>query len=240
MAAFRSDADGPPTPPPVRRRRRRRLLAGLVGVVATIAVVVGALTMIGDFDAGGRDLPTITAEGDAGAPEGSDAPVAPPELAQLEGVDATFARLLIQVDTSERVMVGFQGELEAVLAAPGGDPAGLLDELRRVAGDAHDELLDIRPALQDRRQDPRVEAVRSSYLRHLEAWAEYLAAVEEDPGVLADEARTAPYDVAINATADEFARALEEQLPDSAARPLVEFAEGILDRGFRSTGGSEV
>ena len=225
------DVDGPPPPPHVRRRRRQRSVLGVVGVIllgaAVVAVVLARV-----------DPPPPTARDAVGAQEGSDgdAPTSL-DLDQLHGIDAVFGRLLLDVDDSERVMVGFQRDVEELVTRPEGDTSALLEEIAATAEDAHDELLEVRMRLEAPREDPRADAVRVSYLQHLDAWAEYLRALGQDPGLLADQARSAPHDVAINATADDFARQLEEQLPDTVADSVRAFADTILDRGFRQGSG---
>jgi hypothetical protein len=46
--------------------------------------------------------------------------------------------------------------------------------------------------------------------------------------------------VVINATADAFARALEEQLPADTDTSVSAYADEILDRGFRDAGDAQV
>ena len=239
MNRIEVEPDGPPLPPPVRRRRRRRRVTLVVLVVGLLlaALVVGLV----------RTIPTV---GELAPPSGtaSDPPspssppsegaVEPPDPERFEGTDAVFARLLLEVETSEQVMIGVQRDLEEVFADP--DPATSLEMVREVAERAEDDLLDVRRRLEETLDDPGPEAVRGAYLQHLDAWRRYLGAVAEDPALIADETASAPYDVEINATADEFARTLERDLPASAPKAIRDFAEAILDRGFRSSGGAEV
>ena len=239
MTSIEVTREGPPPPPHERRRRRRRRrLLALLTVGFVLAAVVAALAL---SDPGGGDTPDTTGTSGEREPSGAPEPsLDRPDVAQLAGIDAIFARLLIEVDASERVMMGFQRELAESLAAPSDGATPLLEEIRTTAEDRRDELLEVRAGLGEPLEDPRAEAVRTRYLRHLDAWSSYLRALVRDPALLTDEAASAPYDVEINATAADFARELEDQLPASTARSVRAFAEAILERGFRSQGTAEV
>jgi hypothetical protein len=167
-----------------------------------------------------------------------DPTLTPPDVATLDGLDAIYAQLLLDIDDSERTMMGFQDDVqEAVVGA--GSSVDAVAAVGEVAGVRAAELAEVREQLVDGLDDAGAEQVRRRYLEHLDSWADYLAAIEEDP-LLLIEGRGAGFTVLINATADAFARALESELP-AAIDPTVErFAEGILDRGFRGTGEAQV
>jgi len=232
--------EGPPVPPPVRRRRRRRRV--LVGLAAILVLAVPvALAVVGGLEprdpdpadqqaAGGQD-----GDQDQSDRRGTHAEVVPPDLEGLAGVDEHFARLLLEVDAAERAMIGFQDELVAALGAPepGQDLGELLARVRAVAGEGRDELLEVRDLLVEPSEDGRVEEVRAAYLLHLDAWAAYLEAVAEDPLVVLGQGGRTLHTLAINTTADAFARLLTARLPADVDPDVRRFADGILDRGFR-------
>lgn len=254
------DADGPPVPPPVRRRRRRRR-AWLIGAVVVVIGVPVGLAVATTFEDG--DAPSATAggtsDGDAeddgnegerddgddtegtGDADGEEvAPPAPLDLDALGGTDAVYGRLLVDIDASERVMVDFQDELSSAFATPAESPDALVEALQTIASTSHDELLAARDRLDDGLDVDGAEVVRERYLAHLDSWAEYMDAVAEDPGLLGGEGTGAGFTVAINATADAFARALEEELPETVDASVRAYADGLLDRGFRSSGDAQV
>jgi hypothetical protein len=163
----------------------------------------------------------------------------PPDLDPLTGVDAEYGRLLIDVDASERVMIAFQDDLGAAFRSPPTGADALRERIREVAADRQRELLEVRARLELELDDAGADGVRDRYLAHLDSWAQYMAAIEEDPSILAAET-DGGFTVAINATADAFSRALEEELGRGLDGAVERFAEAILDRGFRGFGQAEV
>jgi hypothetical protein len=178
-------------------------------------------------------------DGPSSDPDASPDPtLTPPDVDALDGLDATYAQLLIDIDASERTMIGFQEEVGEAFAAAG-SPAEAVDAVGALAGDSRDGLLEDRERLVTELEDEGAEQVRSRYLEHLDSWADYMAAIEQDP-LLLIEGRGAAFTVVINATADAFARALESDLPADVDTEVRRFAEGILDRGFRGVAEAEV
>jgi hypothetical protein len=244
------ERDGPPPPPHVRaRRQRRRTLL----IVLAVLVVVGTPVALAITSAvTGQDTPAATDDGDSGpdADDGGDAdpdlepgPEAtldPPDLAQLDGLDATYGELLIDIDASEQVMIGFQEDLAEAFGGAGGDGEALLEAVQTVANDRWQELLEVRERLSDPIDDDGAEEVRDTYVEHLDAWADYMQAIAEDPATMALDDGSSGYNVVINATADTFARTLEDRLPADIDEDVAGYANGILDRGFRSIGDSQV
>lgn len=180
-------------------------------------------------DAGGSD-------DDAGI--GRDELLEPLDLGALDGVDALYARLLTDIDASEVTMLAFQADLLAAFEGPLTGPA-LIERLSQVAEQRRQELLEVRERLQAPLDDPGAERVRGIYVDHLDAWAVYMSAVEQDPRLLA-EPSDGGYTVAINASADAFSRALEQELPADADAEVARFADELLDRGFRGFGQAQV
>jgi hypothetical protein len=202
-----------------------------------------------DDDTTGDDGAADPDDGPDGDGDGPDDPIGErpgvspsldaPDPAELSGSDAVYAGLLIDVDRSEGVMIGFQGDVADAFGAAGADD-DLIGTLRTIASERRDELLEVRSDLLDEVDDDGAELVRQRYLAHLDSWADYMDAVAADPEVLAGEGTAGGFTVVINQTADAFARALDEQLPLDADAEVQDFAEGILDRGFRSSGDAQV
>ena len=145
--------------------------------------------------------------------------------------DARLRALLTDIDTAELVMIDFNTALSEAFASPGPALTEVAAQVADSAEQAADALVALRPVFLGDRAGGAVESVRSAYLPHLDAWIEYLRALEEDPTILsvADDA----YLLLINATAVSFREAVEEALElelEPATRAL---AEEILDRGFR-------
>jgi hypothetical protein len=248
------DADGPPPPPWERKRRTRRrwLLLG-VALLLVVAVPVG-LAVAGVI--GGQEDPSLAgadddpdpggdADGEAGQGEelpGLDVdPLDAPDLDRLDGPDAVFAQLLLDIDASELTMLSFQSEVSAAFAEHAtGDVRALLQALSDAGAEGADELEAARGPLERPVGDIRAEAVREVYLAHLDSWARYMRAVEEDPALFSPDRDSSRYTLSINATADAFARSLEEQLPDDVDPEVRLMAEQLLDRGFRVSGDSDV
>lgn len=247
--------DGPPPPPFVRQRRRRRrnLLIAIV-VVAVIGTpvalaIAGGLSFSDDPEAATDEGPSASPDDgeapdeDPSNPEGprGDVDLEPLDLDQLEGLDAVYGRLLTDIDASEQAMMGFQDELAVAFQSQ--DPTdldGLLDAVTDAASRGRGALLDVRERLEEPLDDGGAEAVRESYIAHLDSWADYMAAIEDDPAVLSSDDTDSSFTVHINATADAFARAVEEHLPGDIGDDVRRFADGLLDRGFRGRGGADV
>jgi hypothetical protein len=245
------ERDGPPPPPHVRARRQRRRT--LLIVLAVLVVVGTPIALAITSAVTGQDTPAATDDdGDPGpdADDGGDAdpdlepaPEAtldPPDLAQLDGLDATYGELLIDIDASEQVMLGFQEDLAEAFGGAGGDGEALLETVQTVANDRWEELLEVRERLSDSIDDDGAEEVRDTYVEHLDAWADYMQAIAEDPATMALDDGSSGYNVMINSTADTFARTLEDRLPADIDEDVAGYANGILDRGFRSVGDSQV
>jgi hypothetical protein len=185
-------------------------------------------------------------EGGAAPGDSEDADTAPldaPDLERLDGHDLVFAQLLLDIDTSEQAMLGFQRELAELFAGHAtGDAGDLFRAISAAGGDGADRLEEARDALEQPVADVRAEAIREVYLDHLDSWLRYLRAIEEDPLIIGrDEGEaTARYTLSINATADAFARELEDQLPDDADPEVQRLVEQLLDRGFRPQGDANV
>jgi hypothetical protein len=246
------DADGPPPPPPARRRRRRRraLIAGAVIVVLGVPSGLVVVSTLGsddvpsatggddqDGDVGEAETPGPGNDGDP--PDGVEA-LDPPDLDSLGGVDAVYGRLLIDIDASEQIMMDFQDQVAAAFSTPPASSDELLEMLQGIGATGRDQLLIARDRLDDELDVDGAEEIRGRYLAHLDSWAEYMDAVSDDPGVLTGEGVSAGFTVVINATADAFARALEEELPAGADASVRAYADDLLDRGFRGSGDSQV
>ena len=178
---------------------------------------------------------------DAPEPTSPDAELDPPDPAELTGVDATYAQLLVDIDASERAMIGFQEAIVAtLLGGSAGNPDQLLEELRTTAAASADRLEQIRDDLEQPVDDDGAGEVRDRYVEHLDTWVAYIRAIEAQPRLLDPGADTDRFTLAINVSADAFSRALEAQLPDEVDAEVARFADEILERGFRSSGESQV
>lgn len=193
-------------------------------------------------DTGPDAGPDDTAPDDTGPDGGAarDQELDPPDLDTLDGVDVIYGGLLADIDASEQVMMSFQDEVRDVFGSPGAGPDDITARLQGIAADRLEDLTEVRDRLDASVDDPGAEAVRTAYVVHLDSWADYIGAVEQEPQVLAGEGADAGYTVAINATADAFARALEDELPPDVDAEVQRYAEGILDRGFRGFGQADV
>lgn len=187
-------------------------------------------------DGGADERPSADPDDEPDA--GREPTLAPPDVDALDGLDATYAELLITIDDSERTMIAFQEEVGEAFA-DAGSPGDGVAAVGVVAGLRRLQLLEVRERLVDGLDDAGAERVRSRYLEHLDSWADYLDAIEEDP-LLLIEGRGTAFTVVINATADAFSRALEGELPADIAVEVERFAEGILDRGFRGFSDAQV
>jgi hypothetical protein len=213
--------------------------------VAAVLVAVGAASTLLERD--GTPVAGSDDEADRGSSElpPDDEPTRPldaPDLGRLEGPDAVFAALLIDIDASEQAMLSFQLELQDAFRdhGLGADPDALLDALTAAGAEGADRLEAAREPLAEPVPDVRAEAVREVYLEHLDSWVRYMRAVEAEPALLAGQDDTDRYTLSINATAAAFARSLEQQLPDDVDPDVERMAEQLLDRGFRTEGGADV
>jgi hypothetical protein len=149
--------------------------------------------------------------------------------------DQELAAVLTTIDGAERRMISFQDRALAVLRD---DPEGFGDEVSAEAGDAAQDLIELREDLVLHARDggdelEGIRAIRDTYRVHLEAWIAYTEAVREDPVLLRpDNPEAEPYWADISSTANEFVRAVRTGMPDDAPTELRDRAEFILDRGF--------
>ncbi len=162
----------------------------------------------------------------------ADERITAPDLDELEGDDTRIAELLLDIDASERVMLGYQ--LDAQEAFRGEldleDPEELLDAVGAAARTALDDLEVLRARLGPSQPDPAAEQVRASYVEHLDSWVDYLTAIEDDPRVvLGDLTR---FTVHINRTGDGFVRAVDGLRESDVDDAVGGYAQRIVDRGF--------
>lgn len=245
-------AGGPSTAEvPVATRRRRRwplvlaglLLLGLAGTLVTLALTGSGddADVIADPDSG---TPGTAPEeerdgdGDARPPDRESDDLDLLDLDRLDGLDLVYGRLLTDIDASEREMIAFQTEVGEALAGATSGPEGLA-EVAEVAAAREEGLLAVRDRLAEPLDDAGAEEVRRLYVEHLDSWADFIGAVAEDPVLIFEQSESGAT-VAINRTADRFARALEDELPEAADAEVARFADGILDRGFRGFGTADV
>lgn len=195
-------------------------------------------------DGGGSQAPPPRPEPEV--PE--DERVEAPATEGLDAVDARIADLLRDIDASEGVMIAYQEAAgEAVTGAPDPEaPEAVLDELEAAARTALDDLADLRDRLTTTggdgtaSGDPDPDAaptragaaadVRDAYVGHLDAWVEFLTAIEEDPSLLLGE--TTRFTIDINRTGDDFVRAVDELVATDVDPSLGRYAEAIVARGF--------
>lgn len=178
---------------------------------------------------------------DAPEPTSPDADLDAPDPGQLSGVDATYAQLLVDIDASERTMIGFQDAIVAtLLGGSASDPEQLVAELSATAAASADRLEQIRADLEQPIDDQGADKVRDRYVEHLDTWVDYIRAIERQPRLLDPGADTDRFTLAINVSADAFSRELQAQLPAEVDAEVARFAEDILDRGFRSVAESQV
>lgn len=203
-----------------------------------------------DRDDGGTDGGETDPDdgGDGGGPGSDDGPggggldpdadLDPLDLDALDGLDLVYGQLLTDIDASEREMIDFQTDVGEALSGSTSRDDGLT-AVAAAAAERTEALGEVRDRLADPLDDPGAEEVRRLYVDHLDSWAAYIGAVAEDPLVIFEQSETGAT-VAINRTADRFARALEDELPDDADAEVARFADDILDRGFRGFGVADV
>lgn len=234
-----ASSGGPPPPPWERdRQRRRKRLLTIVAVAAVLLLGIPVvLSVIAAIEADPVEGPP-TAEEPTSPDEVEEVP--PVDVDQLDGIDAVYGQLLNDIDASERAMLGFQEDLVAALREHlDGDVDRLLEEITAAAATRQRELVQIRGRMEDRLDDPGAERVREVYVDHLDSWVRYMAAVEQDPALISPQVDDSLYTLAINTTADDFARTLREELPDDIDEDVRALAEMILLRGFDSVGGPD-
>lgn len=234
----------PPTPFERRRRHRRRLVASM----AAFALVVSGIVLVAVTrglpqdapDAAGDDgaatAPTPVPEDEEGGGGDRASELERPDLDGLDGADLALARVLVEVDESELVMLRYDDELFALFSSPDAtaeDLGPLLADVSAAARRGEEALGEIALRLRDPLDDEAAEAVRAAYLPHLEAWRTSMANVAAQPSRLLVEGAGDADTLDINVTADAFRRALEAVLAGDVDRDVATFGEGILDRGFR-------
>jgi hypothetical protein len=215
--------------------------AAIAGGVLALAIPVGIGVAAMSSFADGLSLTTPSDEGRAGGDrpaERGEVEVVVPDLDDLEGTDAELAGILVDIDRAEQQMLVTQEEVAAILAeaalggaeAPAGD---LAERLADAAGEGQRELQEIRQDLTAASLgDAEVREIRDVYLAHLDAWVRYFVAAEEEPGLLAGGGGDEAFLLAINTTADRFARTIRQDLPDGLDERVEEFAGQIVERGF--------
>jgi hypothetical protein len=212
-----------------------------LAIAGTVARSDGEVAGDGDGD---RPAGEVAPEDDGSALDPPDAraeSLEAPDLDRLAGPDAIFAELLLDIDASELAMLGFQDEISAAFRDHSGqDATELLLALSAAGASSADELEAAREVLEQPVADVRAEAVREVYLDHLDSWLRYMQAVADDPTIFAPERDSARYTLSINASAEAFARSLEDQLPDDVDPEVALMAEQLLDRGFRPSGDADV
>lgn len=206
----------------------------MVVVVLAVVLVPLGLAGAGLLERPGAGSATAPEPSPTDAPVDPDVELQPPDPGDHEGSDADFATLLNGVEASERVMLRFQRELAQ--SAGLGDPddlAPFFAAVRVVAEAEARRLSDARADLEAPLDTDGAETVRAIYLDHLDAWLNLMRAAADDPTLFGPAGDTGRFDVAINATAVDFSRALEAELPADADDEIVRFAQDLLDRGFR-------
>ena len=185
-----------------------------------------------------------TARDDGGAAAGEDPGERPdrevpaeervtaPDLAVLDADDTRIAELLLDIDASERVMLGYQLDTQEAFRGDvdPDDPAELLSAIEAAARAGLDDLEVLRGRLSTPQPGPAAEGVRDSYVLHLDSWVDYLSAIEDDPRiVLGDLTR---YTVHINRTGNDFVRAVDTLRETDVDDAVGDYAQQIVDRGF--------
>lgn len=218
-AGYGPGAGGPP-PPSGNRGLKITLILMAVVVVLGGVLAAGVIAWNAVSDTVGADpSPTPTAGETDEAPAERDDPS-----------DVALDEVLTLIDESEQTMIQFQIAVEQAAS----------DELVRAAGaTAATELHRIDDELAGTdvagSYSEAVLAVRDSYLEHLRAWSTYAEATADDAEAFLDQ--SGEYWEDITDTADVFVAAMEDDLPDDIPGDLARYAEFILDRGFRDTGG---
>jgi hypothetical protein len=160
----------------------------------------------------------------------------PPDLSGLDEAQRVIADMLLDIDASERAMLGFQLDARSAFEEAG-DPDELDARLRSAATLGLEALALLRDRLESAQDDPWAEHVRDTYVVHLDSWVRYLEAVQDDPEVLLGD--TTRYTIDINRTGAAFVRAVEEA-PDGLDDEVARFAEDLVARGFPPPEDSQV
>ena len=184
------------------------LVAAAIGFVAGLAAP-DSLNLPGAL---GRDPSVAASERDAGL------------VVLLELITRTEGEMLAFNDAVGERLRDAEGQEEAFAA------------IADAAAEASDGLTVLRPTVVEQSGHPSIDDVRTAYLPHLDSWIDYLTAVAERPALLFTDGEQQPYLLLINATAAEFADALEALLATDPAPEVAELAERILDDGFRGMG----
>lgn len=222
--------------PPPSGSGRGWLLAAVIGavVVGLGLVVVAAVLVARSSDPAPVVGPSVEAD--------EFSPPAPPPVADDDPLAATTAELLSAIDASELAMITFQIEYQ-----DGIDQDGLLvdggERLVLAAADKGIAELDVQRERMAAIEQVTGEAVtdghlaiRDSYVLHLIAWRDWMAAVRDDPSLLAfDNEASDPFSVDIADTADVFVVELQRGLPEDTPADLQEYADFILERGFSTS-----
>jgi len=190
--------------------RRRRRVGGLAVVVALAAIAGAAL---------------------AGAMRTAPAPE--PEQADEGRRDAILLDLLRAIEDAEEEMHRFNDAQQALFDESTG-PEEFAELVAVAAAEAADALRDHRRGLVPLSGDVAADELRAIYLPHLDSWVDFLDAYTEDLGFLYDGQAQTPYLLLINSTAEAFRMAMEDLVEMGPGEAVVELAEAILDRGFRS------
>ena len=240
------DIEGGPPPTPFERTRRRRTGIAAVAVVALLALGGTALAGLwgprASSDDGAAAAPDVPVPDDRDGGAEGDVPVLDrPDLSLLVGTDLALASVLVDVDDAELAMLAYQ---DATLAAfeplattdPSGPDAAALDEalesIAEAASTAGVALDAVRERMAAPVTDATAEPVRASYLEHLDAWRDHLAAIAVSPERLIAPGAADVDTLAINISAERFREAVEGALGEELDAAVVTFAEGILERGF--------
>lgn len=158
----------------------------------------------------------------------------------LDADQRPVAELLLDIDASERSMLGFQldvgGALDRLPDLDG--PEDLDSEIRSAAAHALEALAVLRERMQAPQDDPWAEQVREAYVIHLDSWVRYLEAVYEDPQVLFGD--TTRFTLDINRTGGGFTRAVEGPGRAALDDEVVRLADELVARGFPPPEDSQV
>ncbi len=240
--------DGPPPTPWERQRarvRRRALIGATLGLVAMVGAATAILWNLGDEgDRAAEEALPVDPDARPG-PDGPDEQREPRDLDDLdipevgaddvielvdpedhEGVTREQLRLLVDIDASERAMIGFQSGLADAFL----DADQTVERIEQSAAATQETLGELRLRLQRTQSDPAAAETRDRYVVHLDAWVAWLEYIEANPlSILSENPR---FTVPVNATGDAFVRALEVMLADDVHRDVRRIGEAIVARGF--------
>ena len=169
-----------------------------------------------------------------------DERIVAPDVDGLDDDQRPIAELLLDIDASERSMLGFQ--LDAQEAFSRGDdpddPDVLDDRVRGAAAYALEALAVLRERMQTPQDDPWAEQVRETYVIHLDSWVSYLEAVHDEPRMLLGD--TTRYTVDINRTGAAFVRAVNAPTVADIDDEVADYADELVERGFPDPEDSQV